>query len=205
MAQKTNVPKKFRDKDFTFFRTLVDEKEKDKTLTPFPSNVEFSRKEQDEEVLLVVRRHWIAYISHVLIALIIPLIPFILLFLPHNDSVGITLYLGLFVTSLVLSTNILVTTFLQWYYNVSIITDKKIVTLTVANVFHHNYTEILWRKVQDISHDSVGALSSIFDLGTIYIDTAGADIDLKLPLVQNPRDVQDVIDNLVELTHNGKL
>jgi hypothetical protein len=56
-----------------------------------------------------------------------------------------------------------------------------------------------------VSHDSIGFLSSIFDIGNIYLDTAGAGVDLILRYVPKPRDVQDVIDNLVDLAHKGKL
>ncbi|MCD4811015.1 hypothetical protein K8R14_00180 [bacterium] len=208
MAQKTSIPKKFRNKEFTFINNLANGKEEDRTLKLFPKNVGFARKAQDEEVILVVRRHWIAYLAHVLLALIVLIVPLVLLLVTHKISDtygGTTLYLGLFVVSVVISANILVTAFMQWYYNVSIITDKKIVALTVANVFQHDYIEILWRKVQDVSHDSVGPLSSMLDLGNMYIDTAGEGVDLTLTFVPCPRDVQDVIDNLVELTHKGKL
>lgn len=208
MAQKTSIPKKFRNKDFTFINTLANGGGGGKALKLFPKNVGFARKTQDEEAILVVRKHWIAYITHVLLALVIPIIPLVLLFAIRNMSDtygGTTLYLGLFVVSVVISVNILVTAFMQWYYNVAIITDKRIVALKVVSVFQHDYIEILWRKVQDVSHDSVGPLHSMFDIGNMYIDTAGEGVDLTLPFLPSPRDVQDVIDNLVELAHKGRL
>jgi membrane protein YdbS with pleckstrin-like domain len=77
--------------------------------------------------------------------------------------------------------------------------------LRVVSIFQHKYTEILWRKIQDVSHDSIGPLSSIFDIGNVYLDTAGEGVDLVLKFVPQPRDVQDVIDNLIDLAHKGKL
>ena len=99
----------------------------------------------------------------------------------------------------------MVTALVQWFYNVSVITDKRILSLNVVNIFQHKYTEILWTKIQDVSHDSIGPLSSILDIGNVYIDTAGEGVDLILKFVPRPRDVQDVIDNLVDLAHKGEL
>jgi hypothetical protein len=208
MATKTSVPKKFRDKEFTFVETLTNGKGEDSTFKLFPKNVKFVRKDEDEDVILVVRRHWIAYVTHILLAFVIPLIPLILLFVISGSESALgktTLYLGLFVASIIIALNIVVTALMQWYYNVAIITDKRVVALDVVNVFQHKYTEILWRKIQDVSHDSVGPLSSVFDIGNIYIDTAGEGIDLTLKFIPRPRDVQDVVDNLVDLAHRGRI
>jgi membrane protein YdbS with pleckstrin-like domain len=77
--------------------------------------------------------------------------------------------------------------------------------LKVTGIFDHSYTEILWRKIQDVSHDSVGVLSSVFDIGNIYLDTAGEGVDLTLKLVSEPRNIQETINNLVDLAHKGEL
>jgi hypothetical protein len=207
MAQKTDIPKKFRDEKFSFIENIANDKHEDFTFKLFPKDIKFVRKDDDEDIILVTRRHWIAYVTHIFLALIIPLIPLVLIFVTRgNVNLGKTsAYLGLFVASIVISLNILVTALMQWYYNVSIITDKRIVSLNLVSVFQHSYTEILWRKIQDVSHDSIGPLSSIFDIGNMYIDTAGEGIDLTLKFVPRPRDVQDVIDNLVDLAHRGRL
>ena len=206
MAQRSKIPRKFRDKKFTFVEKIVQHEEDDKTLNFFPKDVKFVRKEKDEEIILVTRKHWIAYATHILIAFFLPLVPIILLVLNSNNTFGkSSTYIGLFVATIVISVNIIVTALIQWYYNVSIITDKRIVSMKVSSIVQHKYTEILWRKIQDVSHDSIGALSSIFDIGNVYIDTAGEGIDLTLTFVPKPRDVQDVIDNLVDLAHRGKL
>ncbi len=208
MAQKTDIPKKFRDKKFTFVDTVADQLKKEKNVSLFPKDVKFVRQEKDEEIILVTRKHWIAYAPHLVMALFVLIIPLFLLLITSGTNAHFgkpTIYLGLFVASIVVSVNILVTVLIQWYYNVSIITDKRILSLTVHSIFHHSYTEILWTKIQDVSHDSIGFLSSIFDIGNIYLDTAGAGVDLILRYVPKPRDVQDVIDNLVDLAHKGKL
>jgi hypothetical protein len=208
MAHKTETPKKFRNKKFSFLKEITEVFDKDKNIDLFPKQISFDRKEEDEEVILVTRKHWIAYASHILLAICLPIIPIFLLLFSSNTA-GMygktTIYLGLFVAAIVISINIIATAIIQWYYNVSIITDKRILSLKVVSIFKHSYTEILWRKIQDVSHDSVGYLSSFFDIGSVYIDTAGEGIDLTLKFVPKPRDVQEVINNLVDLAHNGEL
>jgi hypothetical protein len=207
MAQKTDIPKKFRDKKFSFIESLTDSFKQDRNIDIFPPNVRFDRKEKDEEIIMITRKHWVAYFTHILLAFFIPLLPIVLLVISSNSEIygKSTVYLGLFVASVVISINIIVTAIVQWYYNISIITDKRILCLKVNSIFQHSYTEILWRKIQDVSHDSIGVLSSIFDIGNVYLDTAGEGIDLTLKFVPKPRDVQEVINNLVDLAHNGEL
>jgi hypothetical protein len=207
MAQKTDIPRKFRDKKFSFIESLTDSFKQDRNIDIFPPNVRFDRKEKDEEIIMITRKHWVAYFTHILLAFFIPLLPIVLLVISSNSDIygKSTVYLGLFVASVVISINIVVTAIVQWYYNISIITDKRILCLKVNSIFQHSYTEILWRKIQDVSHDSIGVLSSIFDIGNVYLDTAGEGIDLTLKFVPKPRDVQEVINNLVDLAHNGEL
>jgi hypothetical protein len=207
MAQKTDIPRKFRDKKFSFIESLTDSFKQDRNIDIFPPNVRFDRKEKDEEIIMITRKHWVAYFTHILLAFFIPLLPIVLLVISSNSDIygKSTVYLGLFVASVVISINIIVTAIVQWYYNISIITDKRILCLKVNSIFQHSYTEILWRKIQDVSHDSIGVLSSIFDIGNVCLDTAGEGIDLTLKFVPKPRDVQEVINNLVDLAHNGEL
>ena len=205
MAQKTNIPKKFRDKKYSFVEKIVEDSHKDRSIDIFPKDVKFDRKEKDEEVIMVTRKHWTAFFVHIVIAFFIPLIPILLLLISKNSYGKDTTYIGLFVASLVVSINIVITAVVQWYYSVAIITDKRILSLKVVSVFHHSYTEILWRKIQDVGHDTIGPFSYLFDVGNLYIDTAGEGIDLTLTFIPKPRDVQDVINNLVDLAHNGEL
>lgn len=205
MAHKTNIPKKFRDKKFSFVEKIVEGSQKDRSIDVFPKDVKFDRKEEDEEIIMVTRKHWTAFFFHIIVALVIPIIPMFLLLLPNNVSGKNTVYIGLFVASIIISVNIIITALIQWYYSVAIITDKRILSLKVVTVFHHSYTEILWRKIQDVGHDTIGPFSYLFDVGNIYIDTAGEGIDLTLTFIPKPRDVQDVINNLVDLAHNGEL
>jgi len=209
MAHKKNIPKKFKDKKYGFIEAFFDSFDRDKNIDIFPENIRFDRKEKDEEVIMITRKHWTAYITNISLAVFMPVIPIVLLITLANWENGVyggtTVYISLFILSIIFAVNIIVTTVVQWYYNVSIITDKRILSLKVSSIFQHSYTEILWRKIQDVSHSSEGFLSAVFDIGSVYIDTAGEGIDLTLKFVPKPRDVQEVINNLVDLAHNGEL
>jgi hypothetical protein len=205
MAQKTDIPKKFRDKKFSFVKKIAEETKEDRSIKLFPQDIKFDRKEHDEEVIMVTRKHWTAFFAYIVVALVLPLVPILFLVLSNSTYGNTTTYVGFFIASIVISINILITALLQWYYSVAIITDKRILSLKVLSVFHHSYTEILWRKIQDVGHDTIGPFSYLFDVGNLYIDTAGEGIDLTLTFIPKPRDVQDVINNLVDLAHNGEL
>jgi hypothetical protein len=60
MAQKTDIPRKFRDKKFSFIESLTDSFKQDRNIDIFPPNVRFDRKEKDEEIIMITRKHWVA-------------------------------------------------------------------------------------------------------------------------------------------------
>lgn len=206
MAQKTDIPRKFKDKRYSFLERVAQAGESD-SFKLFPKRVNFVRKEKDEDVILVVRKHRIRYVPHLFFAFVIVVVPIFLLFMTRSnqDLYGkTTIYWGLLVVCSVISINIVVTAIIQWFYNVAIITDRRIVALKVVNVFQHSYTEILWRNIQDVSHDTFGFVSYLIDIGNIYIDTAGKGMDLTLRYLPRPRDIQNVIANLVDLAQKSR-
>ena len=109
------------------------------------------------------------------------------------------------VVCLVLALNVTITTILKWYYTVNIVTDQRIVVIKMDNAFYHSYAEAQLEKIEDVTHTNIGVLGTIFDVGDVHIDTAGHGVDFHLRMLPRPRELQDVINDLLEMKQKGDI
>jgi len=206
---RKDIPKKFLKSNKSFVERVYDEENKIhfSGFAAFPKKISFYGRDKDEEIVLIVRRHWIAYIPDLLIVLLVLLLPLLLLLFSSFIPILGTpiLYTGMFVLSIGIASTLLLTTFLKWYYTIHIVTDQRIVIIKMNNAFFHSYSEAQLEKIQDITHQHVGFLGTFFDVGNLGIDTAGHGVDFLLTMLPKPRDMQDILNDLLEIKQKGGL
>ena len=80
---KRNIPKKFQKSKKSFVDRVYLESQKSSfnNVSAFPKGVSFYGKDSDEDIVLVVRAHWIAYLPDLFVILLVLLLPVLLLFL----------------------------------------------------------------------------------------------------------------------------
>jgi hypothetical protein len=199
----SQIPKKFKKTGKSFLPKLL--ASNNSSFSAFPKDMSFNGKEKDEEVVLIIRAHWIVYFPQVLGALLLMFLPFMVYFVLGDLFSNILLFIGLLIATVLISISILITTFMKWYYNVNIVTDQKVLDLDFVNALSHNLAEAQLEKIEDVSHKTLGLVSSIFDIGTVYIQTAGAKAEIEFQNIPRPRDVQDIIYDLLELKQEGTI
>ncbi len=203
------IPKKFQKSNKTFVERVFHQQEDLHTpgLLAFPKKVSFYGKDSDEDIVLIVRRHWIAYIPDMFIILLVLLVPLILLLLSTKFVFlgSPVLYIGMFALSIALGSTLILTTILKWYYTIHIVTDQRIVVVKMNNAFYHSYSEAQLEKIEDINHKHVGFLGTFFDVGNLDIDTAGHGVDFTLSMLPRPREMQDILNDLLEMKQKGEI
>ena len=139
--------------------------------------------------------------------LLLLLIPLLLLALSFQITVlgSVVLHIGILVMCLALAFNVAVTTILKWYYTVNIITDQRIVVIRMENAFYHSYAEAQLEKIENVTHTNVGIISTLFDVGDVKIETAGHGVDFSMKTLPRPRELQDVINDLLEMKQGGHI
>ncbi len=207
--ERKYIPKKFEKVDKSFINKLKSEEQHGplSSFSIFPKRVTFYGKDPDEDIVLIVRTHWIAFVPHVAFIFLLLVLPILFLLLSTQVSFlgTVTLYLGMLIVCLILAINISVTTILKWYYTVNIVTDQRIVVIRMENAFYHSYAEAQLEKIEDVTHTNIGALGTIFDVGDVQIDTAGHGVDFHLKMLPRPRELQDVINDLLEMKQKGDI
>ncbi len=206
MAKKENpnqIPKKFRKLKKSFLDNI--QNHNNSFFMSFPKNLSFLGKEKEENVVLIVRTHWIFYIPHVLLGFLAFLLPFLFkLVVPDLQNNG-ALFLVFFVMSLMIFLSVVVFALIKWYFNVNIITDQRVVDLDFTSVMSHTSSEARLERIEDVTHKQIGLIGSVFDVGTVYIQTAGAKAEIEFDNIPRPREVQDILYDLLEAKQKGEI
>lgn len=178
-----------------------------------PLNTFLEVQDPAEEIELLLRRHVVVNIPWILAVIILAAAPFVLLkfstnlintFPPlnllknlNNTQVGILqllYYLIVFYIAL--------TQFMQWFFNVLVVTNKRIFDVDFRAPLHRNISEAQLEEVQDARFNQSGFGAVLFDFGNIFIQTAGQRQDIELFSVPNPAQAHDEITDLLDLAPN---
>lgn len=197
------VPEKFARLERSFVQHLKARNTRD--FISFPRNTTFLGKEEDESVVLVTRAHWTAVLPQIMAGAGVILLSLFLLALFPSLFKNVFFVLALLTISALLSISIALYAYLRWYYNVNIITDQRVIDIDFTSLFSHSTTEARLDKIEDVTSKQIGILSSLIDMGTVYIQTAGAKSEIEFDNIPKPKEVQDILSDLLEAKHNKEI
>ena len=158
-----------------------------------PDGVNFETQLDKEKIILLLRRHWITNLPWLFIALIMILAPLVLVsfplidFLPSRFQFIVILMWYLLVTAFVLER------FLSWYFSVNIITDERIIDIDFYNLIYKEVSEAEIEEIQDVTMTMGGVIRTIFNFGTILVQTAAEKTEFEFEDVPNPALVIQVL------------
>jgi len=165
-------------------------------------NYEFKDKKRDEDIILVIRRHWLTFIFQFMpiivgIVVVISAYYFAIEFIPEITT-GQGEDILLFVVSLIAMILWLVA-FVFWidyYFDVWIITDRRIIDIEQMGLFKRNVSELEHSKVQDVTTEIHGILPTLLKYGFVYVQTAGKKTRFIFKQVPKPMMIRKMILNL---------
>lgn len=158
--------------------------------------IKFETYEPTEKIILLVRSHPFTQIFWIINVFIILLFIFII------DSVVITYfnYIQMFfinIFAVVFTLSYIWFNFLNWYFNVGIITNKRVIDIDFFNVLYKEITVAQLDKIQDVTIKSGGYIEAFFNYGTIFIQTAGTEANVEFADVPMPSQVVQIINKLL--------
>lgn len=171
----------------TFFSNFVEN----------PTNISFHHKEKDEKILLFLRSHLITNTKWLTTGLIFALIPLIFLIisagqlpfpaLPTKFTMMILFlyFLGLFA--------FLFSSFLTWYFNIFVITNKRVIDIDFMGLVFHDVAETQFTLLQDVNYTQSGTIRHFFNYGDVFAQTAGGKENLEALGVPKPAKVTTFI------------
>ena len=137
--------------------------------------------QDDEEILLVVRKHWFVHFVDSLGVIIIGIIPFVAAALT-SPFFTINSALSAFFTSmwLLIVWMMLFTVWTNYYLDIWIVTDKRIINIDQIHLFKRDVSTLRIERVQDIKVETYGFFATIFNFGNIQVQTAGPEASFYL-------------------------
>ena len=95
--------------------------------------------------------------------------------------------------------------FVNWFFNVLVITNKKLVDMDFIGLAYKNISETMLYNIEDVTSNITGIVGTIFNVGDVFIQTAAEMREFEFIGADDPSKVRDLIIDLVEKTkgHNA--
>lgn len=198
---KKSNPKKSVHREPSEYSDLMKEP---RTTNPFaafvvkPKNLSFETQEKEEKVLLLLRRHVITNVPWIVAAVLLLLVPFFLPLIPLSllDFFPDRFRFVSLVIWYLLVFGFVFEQFLDWYFNVYVITDERIIDFDFYSLIYKRVSEAKIDKIEDITFEMTGVLKSIFNYGTIFIQTAGESREFEFVDTPQPQRVVKFLNEL---------
>jgi uncharacterized membrane protein YdbT with pleckstrin-like domain len=158
-----------------------------------------------EHVVFVLRRHPFILLKSVILFVVLALLPAGVIFLLQHVNPNVLLgsisfpivavagsiyYLAIWL--------FFFTAVLDYYLDLWIVTNDRILSIDQEGLFSRTISEVdLWR-VQDVTSEVKGAVSTIFNYGNVYIQTAAEKERFVFEQVHNPNFIRQRIIELAE-------
>ncbi len=167
-----------------------------------PDDISFQNQEEDEKVLLFIRKDFITNIPWVVTGIIllfvpllaIPLLPYLHFaagFLPPNYLLILTIFYYLALATF------MYINFIIWYFNLDLVTDRRIIDIEFSGIVYKDVAATKLSLVQDVSYAQNGLIRTIFDYGDVLVQTAGTIDNFTFDAVPKPEDAVHVVENLI--------
>jgi len=163
-----------------------------------PAGVRFETQEDEEEIMLLLRKHWITNVPWLILGILLILAPLTLKWFPLLSFLPTNYQLMAVIIWYLLTVFIIFEKFLTWYFNVNIITDERIIDIDFNNLIYKEISDAKIDKVQDITYKMGGAIRTLFHYGDVYIQTASAEPNFEFLAVPKPEQVVKILNQLRE-------
>ena len=164
---------------------------------PKPYKVFFDSQLNEEEVILLLRQHPITQLKWIITAIVLIFLPSIFGYIHLFDFLyGKYIFAGL-VSWYLLVIAFCLESFLGWFYNVYIITDERVIDIDFDSLIYKNVSAAKLDNIEDVTATTGGALQSIFDYGTIKIQTAAEKQEFEFDNVPHPTRITTLLNELL--------
>ncbi len=171
-----------------------------------PTNVKFESQEDDEIIYYVLRRHPIVTVWWILTSIFFLLLP-ILIYIFRDTPIipqswlliiPIQYWLILLILWYMVVIFLAFEAFLLWYFNIYILTDRRIVDIDFHGLWKKRISEASLANVEDATYSTDNMLNIVFDYGDVYIQTAAEKPEFEFKAIPKPGEVHDKLTDLAE-------
>lgn len=151
----------------------------------------------DEKIVLKVHRHKLVLILKSTFLVLFILLPPVLFW--FSGQVGaikgneLALFLSVYSGILLIGWIIFFITWTDYYLDVLIVTDKRIIDVEQRGFFKREVSTVRLESIEDITINVSGVLATFLDYGTLKLQTAAENREFIIHDVPNPNQVKSTI------------
>lgn len=155
----------------------------------------FKEQFDDEEVLLVFRKHALVMRKGIVLASLMLLIPMVyvlaLTFLYANSPdklPTLTTFYGALGVGVLLAFIVMIPSWVSWWYSVYIITNQRLIQISQKGLLKRSVVTLGLEQIQMVNYEIAGLEQTLLGFGTMMIQTFVG--SLTIHDVHNPADMQ---------------
>lgn len=171
-------------------------------------NYHFKDQREGEHILKIVHRHWFNILIQFFVIIFALLaifgsLFFILFFYPALlQAIGYQTVLFIETTAIIFTWLYAFLIWIDYYLDVWIITDQRIVNIEQKGLFLRAASELQLSKIQDVTTDVVGLIPTVLNYGDVFVQTAGEKERFRFRQVPDPYALKGLIMELYKKTEN---
>jgi hypothetical protein len=162
----------------------------------------FQGQKMGEKILLVLHRHWLDIVTQLFLALgMVFLLILSFIFLPilfpelnTQSDRSFFLLIESFIAMLIWIIFFII--WIDYYFDVWIITNKRVVNIEQKGLFVRHVSELEIENIQDITTEVKGVIPTFLNFGDVFIQTAAEKERFQFHNVPDPYKVKDLVMNL---------
>jgi uncharacterized membrane protein YdbT with pleckstrin-like domain len=131
--------------------------------------------DEGEEIVLKIRKHWFLVFLDFAFTLFFVVLPFVIIFIFPSLILGTAQQPVMMLLSawFMLCSIALATTWTNYYLDLWVVTDKRIVIMEQRSLFNRSVTTMRMERIQDTTVEQRGFYASYFNYGDLTVNTAG--------------------------------
>lgn len=91
----------------------------------------------------------------------------------------------------------------MWYFDVGLVTNLRVVDIDFPSILIREISATQVDKIEEATARIIGAASSIFNFGDVYVQTAGSEQNIEFLRVPYPSRIVKIINNLTNKKKHG--
>ncbi len=132
----------------------------------------FADQFDDEEVLLVFRKHPIVMRRGFIAAMLILLLGSV----PSLFNPTYTTYFAGMAAAIVLGALVMLPSWIGWYFSVFIVTNQRLIQITQKGLFRRSVIDMRLNQIQMVNYEIAGLQETLLGFGTIMMQTFVGDL-----------------------------
>jgi hypothetical protein len=129
----------------------------------------FEDQFDDEEVLLVFRKHPVVMRTGLVLGLLGPLIGVIPAAV--KPTLGFGFFFGGLAGGVILGFLLFAPSWINWYFSVFVVTNQRLIQKTQKGLFHTSNVDIGLNQIQMINYEIAGLQETLLGFGTVMMQT----------------------------------